>query len=316
MYRVFANFKPVSGPLPYRYFDQVSNIVWRARNLLVTRDDGHVEHMASLIDDMIDDYFEREREDARDQLISDEKYEYFEIDEDGNLGDIKSEYEDQLDCPTRENTREVDALAMVAGTWSKVFDDGSPDPEDYELFAALALAKIGEMINALDFEYDFKTHRFTKRDPATEASPRQYRRAAEAALEAMEAVMAGEGNRQSKRVEARHKKLLDEAKASVSAAVKQHIEEQVQAALEDDKRQAKEKARQNGRLAHRDLDAHKALILEDWAKNPSVHRSADRAARYYADWLKEAHGIQRTYEPRTISGWIRDYARANNIKLR
>jgi hypothetical protein len=316
MYRVFANFKPISGPIPYRYFDQVSSIAWRARNLLVTRTDDQVDQMVSVIDDMIDDYFDREKEDAKERLLREERYEFFESDEDGNLGDLKSEHEDELDCPTRENTSEVDALAMVVGTWSPVFDDGTADPEDHEFYGALALAKIGELINSLDYDYDYKTHKFTRREQKVPADSYQYRRAAEAAIAAMEAVMAGESDRQSKRVEARHKKLLDEAKASASAAVKQHIEEQVQAALEDDKRQAKEKARQNGRLAHRDLDAHKALILEDWAKNPSVHRSADRAARYYADWLKEAHGIEKTYEPRTISGWIRDYARANNIKLR
>ena len=132
----------------------------------------------------------------------------------------------------------------------------------------------------------------------------------------MEAVVIAENKRETDRLESRYRKLLDEAKAHASAALRKHIDEQVQAAIEDFKERQKEEARNNGRLAHKDLESHKALVLEDWEKDPSAHRSADRAAVFYVDWLKEVHGVQKDYQPRTVSKWIREHARVKGIRLR
>ena len=69
-------------------------------------------------------------------------------------------------------------------------------------------------------------------------------------------------------------------------------------------------------LDHKGLESHKALALEDWEKDPSAHRSADRAAAFYVDWLKEVHGIEKDYQPRTLSKWIREHAKVKGIRLR
>ncbi|MEA1081979.1 hypothetical protein [Marinobacter qingdaonensis] len=55
------------------------------------------------------------------------------------------------------------------------------------------------------------------------------------------------------------------------------------------------------------------LVTQDWSKRKSEFRSAEKAGVYYADWL-EARGHE--YEPRTITNWIRKYAKDNGIKLR
>lgn len=315
-YLAFANFKPTNGSVSFRHFDQLSSIAWRARNLLEKRTDEQVESMVSVIDDMIEDYFRTAKDEEIERLKSEGKYEYLEGDEDGNYLDIKSDAESELDYPTAENTREIDALEMIVGTWSNIFGDEAPEPLDHEYFAALALAKIGEIINSLEYTYDYKTRKFEKRDPKNSVESYIYRRAAEKAIEAMEAVVIAENKRETDRLESRYRKLLDEAKAHASAALRQHIDEQVQAAIEDFKERQKEEARNNGRLAHKDLESHKALVLEDWEKDPSAHRSADRAAVFYVDWLKEVHGVQKDYQPRTVSKWIREHARVKGIRLR
>lgn len=55
------------------------------------------------------------------------------------------------------------------------------------------------------------------------------------------------------------------------------------------------------------------LVTKDWSKRKSEFRSAEKAGVYYADWL-ESKGFE--YEPRTITNWIRKYAKENGIKLR
>jgi hypothetical protein len=102
--------------------------------------------MVSVIDDMIEDYFRNAKEEEIERLKSEGKYDCLEGDEDGNFHDIKSDAEGDLDYPTAENTREVDALEMIVGTWSNIFGDEAPEPLDHEYFAALALAKIGEIM--------------------------------------------------------------------------------------------------------------------------------------------------------------------------
>lgn len=55
------------------------------------------------------------------------------------------------------------------------------------------------------------------------------------------------------------------------------------------------------------------LVISDWSERKTEFRSAEKAGRFYADWLAE-RGFE--YEPRTITGWIRKFAKENNIVLR
>lgn len=57
----------------------------------------------------------------------------------------------------------------------------------------------------------------------------------------------------------------------------------------------------------------KQMVEEDWRRRKSEFASAAKAGLYYAEWLAE-RGYQ--YEPVTPTKWIREYAKANGIKLR
>lgn len=64
---------------------------------------------------------------------------------------------------------------------------------------------------------------------------------------------------------------------------------------------------------HAKRNEAKRLVTNDWSQRKSEFRSAERAGNYYAEWL-EGKGFE--YEPRTITTWIRKYAKDNNIRLR
>lgn len=55
------------------------------------------------------------------------------------------------------------------------------------------------------------------------------------------------------------------------------------------------------------------MVTDDWSRRKSEFRSAEKAGVYYANWL-DSKGFE--YEPRTITTWIRKYAKDNGIKLR
>jgi hypothetical protein len=66
-------------------------------------------------------------------------------------------------------------------------------------------------------------------------------------------------------------------------------------------------------LRHAKRNEAMQLVTDDWSQRKSDFRSAERAGIYYADWLVEK---DFEYEPRTITTWIRKYAKENGIKLR
>jgi hypothetical protein len=55
------------------------------------------------------------------------------------------------------------------------------------------------------------------------------------------------------------------------------------------------------------------LVTDDWSQRKNEFPSAEKAGNYYADWLK-SKGLE--YEPRTVTTWIRKYAKDNAIRLR
>ena len=55
------------------------------------------------------------------------------------------------------------------------------------------------------------------------------------------------------------------------------------------------------------------LVTNDWKERKNEFRSAEKAGKYYADWL-ESKGFE--YEPRTVTNWIRKCAKDNDIRLR
>lgn len=73
-----------------------------------------------------------------------------------------------------------------------------------------------------------------------------------------------------------------------------------------------QKAKSMNKARHAKRNIAIKMVTSDWdEKGRSL--SADKAGIHYADWLN-GKGIH--YEPRTIAGWIRKFAKENGIKLR
>ncbi|MAN58244.1 MAG: hypothetical protein CMC08_00230 [Flavobacteriaceae bacterium] len=74
-----------------------------------------------------------------------------------------------------------------------------------------------------------------------------------------------------------------------------------------------QKSQSMNKMRHARRNEARQLVIDDWHQRKSEFRSAEKAGNYYADWL-ESKGFE--FEPRTITTWIRKYAKDNGIKLR
>ena len=94
----------------------------------------------------------------------------------------------------------------------------------------------------------------------------------------------------------------------------QAIRDEVAAKLqEEEARRKSEHAKKLSRLRHRDRDDARQAVLTAWEQNPTAFPSAEKAGNYYADWL-QSQG--KSFEPRTVTGWIRSHAKDKGIKFR
>jgi len=88
---------------------------------------------------------------------------------------------------------------------------------------------------------------------------------------------------------------------------------QIEAVEAKQQHDLKEKSKTMNSIRHAKRNDAMQLVTNDWAARKDDFNSAEKAGIYYADWLAEK-GM--TYEPRTVMGWIRKFAKENSIKLR
>ncbi|QSP93801.1 hypothetical protein LPB19_11400 [Marinobacter salinisoli] len=74
-----------------------------------------------------------------------------------------------------------------------------------------------------------------------------------------------------------------------------------------------EKSETGNKVRHARRNEARSLVTEDWNDKKTTFASTEKAGIHYADWLREK-GFE--YEPRTVTNWIRQYAKDNGIRLR
>jgi hypothetical protein len=84
--------------------------------------------------------------------------------------------------------------------------------------------------------------------------------------------------------------------------------------LEQMREELSKKSEKLNLIRHAKNHAAKQLVIDEWKKRPSAFISAEKAGGHFADWL-EARGFKK-YEPRTVTTWIRSYAKEVGIRLR
>ena len=73
-----------------------------------------------------------------------------------------------------------------------------------------------------------------------------------------------------------------------------------------------EKSEAGNKVRHARRNQARSLVTEDWDQKKTTFPSTEKAGIHYADWLREK-GFD--YEPRTVTNWIRQFAKDNGIRL-
>lgn len=317
-YEQFETFDPVSGDVPEYPFSYLPEIAWRARALLIGRATDKIVTVAKMISRKVDGYFLDVRDTEIYRLrsemdVNNEAFETF-FEWDGGTKDngqwlFKDHMENELDIQTANNTSEVDALKTIIEKRDSCFflPEGAPEPEpeeypegkDYELFAVLSLWLLADALRFLN-----KTGLSIAGDYA---------------IKAMDAVCYAEHLREAEwLVSFANKK----SKSALAEALRQQKSEQqkwIQHCENERKARLRDKNSMLGKTLnlarHKKNHKAKAIVIAEWAKDTSAFPSAEKAGRHFADWLV-TENIVKTIEPRTVTGWIRDYAKQKGVKLR
>ncbi|NVO07443.1 MAG: hypothetical protein HXX19_16670 [Rhodoferax sp.] len=309
-WRQFKNFDPVNGQVPYWPFGKLSGVAWRARSLLRNRTKDQIEQIANTASDSIDEYFRQAKDEEIARLEKEQEWEFLEFDVDGNVRGLNSDRENELDFPTSDNTSDLDALSESVGTWSDIFDDGSPDPEDYEYFAAMALWKLADAIYKVTYSYDFKTGVDVKKD-RQKLTPSDLSVAGECAIEAMEAVCHAANLRDARRQEDRYQEKIKAAEKHTSAKVQKANDAKWEAIQAQEAKQKSENAKKMAALSKASRNKSMASVLSQWDQDAALQKlSAAKAGNKLSNWL--ASQDLEFFEPRTVSLWISAHKKAKS----
>lgn len=301
-WRQFKNFDPLTGQVPYWPFGKLSGVAWRARNLLRNRTKDQIEQIANTASDSIDEYFRQAKDEEIARLQNDQEWEFLEVDEDGNVRGLNSDRENELEFPTSDNTSDLDALAESVGTWSNIFDDGSPDPEDYEYFAAMALWKLADAIYKVTHSYDYKTGEDVKKD-RQKLTPSDLSMAGDSAIESMESVCHAANLRDARRQEERFQEKIKAAEMHTSAKVQKANDAKWEALQAEEAKQKTDHAKKMAELSKANRNKSMAAALAHWDQDVSLQKlSIAKAGIKLSSWL--ATQDLYFFEPRTVSQWI------------
>jgi len=314
----FENFDPQKSDVPYDPYIEATNITWRARSLLRQRTSAQIQDLASTASSSIDNYFEVEKDDEIARLVREKNDEFIEFDYEGDgfSWRLRREKEDELDIATADNTSEVEALKLCLDTWGELTGCEVPEPKDYEFFAAMALWNIGDYLRRRSHRHDFVDNKFMEIVIA-KLDATDFRSLAEILFKALQAIGYAERLQREDELEKQCQKRIDKLELSKSAALDKLAEairiEAVEQAKAEESQRRSQRAKELGHLSHQKTYEAKNIVLPLWEANKSSFNSAEKAGLHYADWLAK-EGFK--YEPRTVTSWIRAYAKEKSIRLR
>jgi hypothetical protein len=290
----FDRFNPFCDEPPFYPFEYLPNIVSRARALLNDRNSGQIKDIAENISETIDQFFA----DIKNQEIH-------------RLG-IPSEAQAEFDfsnIPTEQNTTDIEALKACASSWDFICEyAGIEDGKGQELFAVLSLWLVADAvawIKGMQFDH-LKPSILDLMNSFPElTSDERHFIASRYLFYALEAVCFGE---QLKAIASTESDFLTEIQ-SIHGRYNEILAIQKVAERKRYEQWSKEMNFQRHKKNH---DAKKRVV-DEWSKDPSRFPSAEKAGVYFTEWLKSS-GL--SFEPRTVTTWIREYAKQNEIKLR
>lgn len=321
----FKTFDPLYGDVPDSPFNYLPSIANRARELLQGRTSDQIESAAIDIDWAISEYFKtvKEEEIARLRRKLDEPCSWetaaadiesaydnaqmffvWDGDSQANGGWVFNEsMEELLLIPTPEIMTEVDALKECVGWFNGIGGEGFHDAKDYEFFAVLGLWMVADALN------------WIRRRRRNQSDTGLFSLAGGCAIKAMDAVCYAEHLHDRVRMDS----VVSEKIAALQDQLKAYETIQASLVASQETRLREEKQKRSLIAERLNIERHKtrnearAKAIEEWEKEPSRFRSAEKAGNYLADWLEQ---FGYTYEPRTVTTWIREYAKEIGVKFR
>ena len=304
-WKQFENFDPLTGDVPFWPFGILTSIAWRARYMLKGHASGQIRVIAYAASSAIDSYFEQAKDDEIGRLVGEREWDYLERDEGGKVLGLNSDREHELEYPTSDNTRDLEALSACVGGCSEVFEAGVADPEQYQYFAAMALWKVADSIYRISYSYDFKNDKDIKKD-RQKLSATDLSMAGESAIEAMEIVCHAASLRDQDRAESRLQQKLQAAEKHVSERVLKATEKKWLAIQADEAKQKSEHAKKMAALSKKNRNASMDAVLKVWDGDPVLHKLSNaKAGVRLSKWL-EGQDLE-PFEPRTVAQWISDH---------
>lgn len=306
------------GNVPDMPFPQLPSIARRARKLLNLRTEDQIDSAADEIDWMIDEYFLTLKNEEIERLKGEMKAGRVQTErlfqwDGGTIAngrwEFKDDMEDELEIPKSENTSKLEALKDCIGWYVTTDSEDFPNGKEYEFFAVLSLVLLADSIRWLTYSREFiVTASFTdgrvERSRSVEENKpsdiqSNYALAGESALIAMDAVCHAERLEALARIETKH------AQKVANTLIEIQAEEVKKRSL---------KATKLNLSKHRETYEAKAKVIEEWEKNISQFPSAEQAGVYFSEWL-ETNNLKK-HEPRTITGWLRTYAKTIGVRFR
>jgi hypothetical protein len=331
----FEDFDPLTGKVPYHPISYLPDIAWRARALLKSYTSKQISKLAENIYWAIDEYFlfvrEQEIERLYSELHESRRFEYY----DDESTYLNAQYffiweadwregcgswifderkEDELDIPTAGNTSEVDALKECLDYLEQIDDDDLINKQPYEYFAVLSLSLLAEVVNYLNPENVNKNAEImlNELDTATRklgiktiAPNINLSCAGSSAIKAMDAVCYAEQLKEIERIQSSHSLELAKTHGDYASAQAKRQEEEIS--------RRNERAKKLNEARHLKTNEAKDIVISEWKKQPTKFPSAEKAGLHFADYLA-TRGFD--YTPRTVTSWIRAYAKQENIRLR
>jgi len=321
----FKTFHPLSGEfnswkfpsrnyLSWKFSDGPS-IIYRARSILRGRTIEEILCIAEDANQIIEAFFDREKENAIDMIQDEGRLELLEL-EDGRAVGLSDNAYEHYDIRTSENTSDLEALQEGIDDFYDPSYLQLTNARQNEYFAVLSLWRVADCIQRIQTVFDLNQ---MKRIERTD-QPLDVNDAIEAGaclVEAMESVCYAERLRQVEITQAMYEEELNKLRAQPRvmsdeeiARQREDIARQIEA---DAKAKRIEQSKENNRRRHLENNEIKAGVLSLWEQNPRQFGSAEKAGAYYVDVLLK-RGIER--EHRTVVGWIRTRAKELNIRFR
>ena len=300
-------FDPMKGEVSWAPFAAAQDIAWRARSLLLGRNNDQVQRLAWELHSWIDAYFDIENESSIQMLKDENRYDLLDSDEDEKKWEIKSEAQDEFDIRTSHNTAAIEAAKEVFQSTDIMYAPILPDAKEYEYFAAMALSMIGSYLDALKNTFDIKkmksVKRLTKNYETHEVS-----RFGSQLIEAMEVVTYAESLKSIARIEKTMiTSFLEKAQKKDVLIVEEQVKAQLTAMHNEHKEKQKKWGQKGKDESLKERDKSRAAVLDHWDADISLQKkSIGKAAAALWLWLVDQRYKQDLLEfsPETIEKWI------------